>query len=333
MRILITGAAGGIGSVLAHALHTLGHELVLIDNLRNGYAENLKVDGKTFGTFIQADIRDILTLDHVGSFDAVIHLAAITALPDCESHKEETISINVGGTVSVLEYCRVRKIPHVIFASTSAVYENNSEEVFTEDLKTNPRLLYSLSKRMAEDICESYRQNYGMTITTLRFFNVFGPNQDIHRKNPPLLNYLASSIRKGEVPFLHSTGNQARDYVHIDDVVKMIQLCLDKTPNETFNVCTNTLLTVRQIASCVLDGLSSKIEPVYREAIMMWASYPELFTGSYPLKKEVVEKEVNKYSRGSFARAERLIGWKPNTDLETLMKATAIQIYERMGKQ
>jgi UDP-glucose 4-epimerase len=330
MRILITGGAGGIGSVLSQLLSKNGHELVIIDSLRNGYIENLTTSGEAFGTFIKEDIRNIQTLNNIGNFDAVIHLAAITALPDCESNPEETMSINVGGTMSVLEYCRNMGIDNVIFASTSAVYENNKEEIFTEDLSVTPKLWYSLSKKMGEELCQSYRENYGMNITTLRFFNVFGPRQDIKRKTPPLLNYLVGSIKKGEVPILHSSGNQARDYVHIDDVLEMINLCLEKRPNETFNVCTNTLLTVRQIAKYVLENFNYENPPVYREAKMLWDSYPKLFDGKYPIKQEIVEKEVNKYSRGSFKKAQDLLGWKPNTNLETLMKMTADEIYENL---
>ena len=104
--------------------------------------------------------------------------------------------MNVNGTLNILNCARKWNVPHVIFASTSAVYENNKESIFSENLEINPRLLYSLSKKMGEEICESYRTNYDMKITTLRFFNVFGPRQDIHRKNPPLLNYLVREVKE-----------------------------------------------------------------------------------------------------------------------------------------
>jgi nucleoside-diphosphate-sugar epimerase len=133
MNILITGAAGGIGSTLAYFLYKKGYNLTLIDNLRNGYKDNLTIDGHAFGHFIHTDIRDIDTLDYNIKFDAVLHLAAITSLPDCENNIEETISINVQGTASVLEFCRKRNIPYVFFSSTSAVYEQNKEKILTEN--------------------------------------------------------------------------------------------------------------------------------------------------------------------------------------------------------
>lgn len=325
MKILITGAAGGIGSTLSYFLNKQGHDLVLVDNLRNGYIENLTIDGCTFGRFEKLDIRD-LPKNNLGSFDCVIHLAAITSLADCESNPEETISINVQGTVSVLEFCKKYNVPYVIFSSTSAVYENNKEEVFTEDLKVSPRLMYSLSKSMAEEICESYRTNYGMKITTLRFFNVFGPRQDIHRKSPPLLNYLVKEYIKNKNPILHSHGNQVRDYIYVDDVVTLINKCLEKKPNDTFNVCTNTLVSVNDIVKFVKEELNSDIEPIYRKADMLWESYPQLFEGSFPLKKSIVEKEVNKYSRGSYTKTSNILNWKPETNLSKLFKLTTLKI-------
>ena len=327
MRILLTGAAGGIGSTLGHYLHKKGHQLTLVDNLRNGYSENLLIGKKTFGDFYNQDIRDPQLVDKLINFyDCIIHLAAITALPDCESNVSDTININVAGTANIMECARRWNVPHVIFASTSAIYENNKEQIFTENLNVDPRLWYSLSKKMAEEVCESYRINYGMNITTLRFFNVFGPRQDIHRKNPPLLNYLVREIKQGKQPVLHSTGEQARDYIHVDDVVKLIDICLEKKPNDTFNVCTGSILSVNQIVKYVSEIFNSSIEPIYREASKLWDTYPDLFSGNYPLDKQIVSKETNKYSKGSYQKAKELLGWEPNTDLENLIEKVATEI-------
>jgi len=327
MKILLTGAAGGIGSTLGYYLFKKCHNLTLVDNLRNGYLENLKIDNKSFGDFYDQDICDPqLANKLLDSYDCIIHLAAITALPDCEVNAVDTIDVNVKGTINVLECARRWNVPYVIFASTSAIYENNKEKVFTENLDVNPRLWYSLSKKMAEEVCESYRINYNMNITTLRFFNVFGPRQDIHRKNPPLLNYLVREIKQGKQPVLHSNGKQARDYIHVDDVVKLIDICLEKKPDDTFNVCTGSLLSVNQIVKYVSEIFNSSITPIYREASKLWDTYPDLFFGDYPLDKQIIAKETNKYSKGSYQKAKELLGWEPNTDLESLIKKVATEI-------
>jgi nucleoside-diphosphate-sugar epimerase len=327
MKILLTGAAGGIGSTLGYYLFKKGHDLTLIDNLRNGYEENLLIDGKSFGDFYNQDICDSQLADKLlDRYDCIIHLAAITALPDCESNVNDAININVAGTANIMECARKWNVSHVIFASTSAIYENNKEKVFVEDLDVNPRLWYSLSKKMAEEICESYRINYDMKITTLRFFNVFGPRQDVHRKNPPLLNYLVREIKKGNRPILHSNGEQVRDYIHVDDVVRLIDICLEKQPDDIFNVCTGTLLSVNQIVRYVTEVMGSSITPIYQEASKLWDTYPDLFSGSYPLNKEIVAKEVNKYSKGSYQKAKNVLGWIPNTDMEKLIKNVTLEM-------
>ena len=155
---------------------------------------------------------------------------------------------------------------------------------------------------------------------------MFGPRQDIHRKNPPLLNYLVREIKQDNQPILHSNGEQARDYIHVDDVVRLIDICLDKRPDDTFNVCTGVLLSVNQIVQYVSEKFESFIRPIYREATRLWDTYPELFDGYYPLDKEIVAKETNKYSKGSYQKAKELLGWEPNIDLESLIKQVATEI-------
>jgi len=327
MKILLTGAAGGIGSTLGYYLYKKGHTLTLVDNLRNGYAENLTINGETFGKFYNLSVcnQDLVEVLK-DQYDCIIHLAAVTALPDCEINAVETINVNVAGTMNILECARKWNVPHVIFSSTSAVYEGNKEKLFTEDLDINPRLWYSLSKKMAEEVCESYRINYDMSITTLRFFNVFGPRQDIHRKHPPLINYIVRELKNNNPPILHSDGEQKRDYVHVDDVVKLIDICLEKKPDDTFNVCTGTLISVNQIVNCIRELFENDIQPVYRDASKLWDNYPELFDGPYALSKEVVAKETNKYSKGSYEKAKELLGWDPDTNIESLIKKVVEEI-------
>jgi len=331
MKILLTGAAGGIGSTLGYFLYKKGHTLTLIDNLRNGYLENLTINDETFGQFYNINICDKNIINLLkDEYDCIIHLAAITSLPDCETNAVETIDVNVSGTMNILECARAWNVPHVIFSSTSAVYENNKQKIFSEDLEVNPRLWYSLSKKMAEEICQSYRINYNMTITTLRFFNVFGPRQDIHRKNPPIINYIVKQILNKESPVLHSDGNQRRDYVYVDDVINLIDLCLDKKPDDTFNVCTGKLISVNEILDCIYEVLGTDIKPMYREASKLWDNYSELFDGKYSLDKQIVAKETNKYSRGTYQKAKELLGWEPNTDTEFLIKKVIKEICNSM---
>ena len=329
MKILITGAAGQIGSGLSHRLSEKGHDLTLVDNLRNGYLENIKDDAdEVIAPFYNLDIAsEDLHTECAGKYDVIIHLAAITSLPDCEVNPLETIHINVSGTANVLEFARKNSVPHVVFASTSAIYENNDVEVFTEDLDVNPRLYYSLSKKMAEELVHSYRENYGLNVTILRFFNVFGPDGDQTRPNPPLLNFVYRELNKGKAPVLSGDGEQVRDFIWVNDVVRMLDLCMEKQPNDVFNVCTGVTVSVNQLSKWVAEALGKEeLGLDHKPAQELWSRYPEMFEGDYPLSKELVAKETTRYSKGSFEKAERILGWKPHTDIESLVKKVALQL-------
>lgn len=329
MKILITGAAGQIGSGLSKRIVDR-HELTLIDNLNNGYIQNLKDDdGNLIATFHQIDVasKDLFDICGNEKYDAIIHLAAVSSLPDCEIDPVECIHSNVSSTANVLDFARKLNIPHVIFASTSAVYEKCEGDVFTEDLDINPRLYYSLSKKMCEELVQSYRENYGSKITVLRFFNVFGPDGDRTRPHPPLINYVYRELSEGRSPVLSGDGEQVRDFICIDDIVSMIELCLNKKPNDVFNVCTGIVVSVNQMAKWVSEAMGlENIGIKHKDAKNLWDKYPDLFGGEYPLDKDIVAKETVKYSRGSYQKAKKILGWEPRTDIENLVKEVTLRI-------
>jgi len=358
LQILITGAAGQIGSGLAkrlveRTLYDPGTEtmipkynLTLMDNLRNGYAEHLKDDANEFiAPFFEADVAtdDLYTksgvekenialgINRFGAevYDVIIHLSAISSLPDCEVNPLECLHCNVSATANVLDFARTMAVPHVIFASTSAIYENCDAEVFTEDLEVNPRLYYSLSKKMCEDLIESYREHYGSKVTVLRFFNVFGPDGDQTRPNPPLLNFVYRELSNGKAPVLSGDGEQVRDFICIDDVVSMLELCMEKQPNDVFNVCTGKAVSVNQMARWVAEAMGLEhLGLDHKDAGELWDSenYYSLFQGPYSLDKGVVGKETTRYSKGSYQKAKEVLGWEPNTDIESEVKRVTLQI-------
>lgn len=339
MKILITGAAGGIGSTLGYELYKMGHSLILLDNLRNGYKENLTINGETFGDFHEIDINsdDLHNLIKNETPDIIIHLAAITSLPDCEVNYRDCIRVNVEGTASVLGAASKYGVKRVIFGSTSAVYENThlTPTGFKESDDINPRLFYSLSKKMSEEICITYRENYGLDVIILRFFNVFGPRQDMYRKSPPVINYIVSEMMNGNSPILHSNGEQSRDYIYINDVVRFIEKCLTiNTDKFIFNVSTQTLTSLKSIVDSVKKSNSDfeRIIEIYRESNKLWDSYPDLFSGNLPLKKEIIEKETNKKSLGDNSISKKYLGFNPSNDIMELIISTSIDMQNSKNK-
>jgi nucleoside-diphosphate-sugar epimerase len=336
MNVLITGAAGGIGSTLCLLLKRKGHNVFGLDNLNNGYKENLFENGEQICEFIEMDIRETDKLRQFlqeKQIDSVVHLAALTSLPECESNPAECISVNVGGTASVLNAARFGG-QHVIVASTSAIYENNSkaQAPFMEEIEVKPRLFYPLSKKLMEETITSYIKNYKMNITTLRFFNVFGPRQDIHRKSPPLINYIVREVKNDRKMTFYSNGFQMRDYIHVDDVANMIEVCLNKKYSEIFNVCTGTLTSVRDIIKYAKKAFDKKIDYSFEPSVNFWNNYGSLYEGKCHLDNSVLDNEVNKFALGSTSKSKLLLGWEPNKNIESLMIQTMRENYERYSK-
>jgi nucleoside-diphosphate-sugar epimerase len=314
------------------------HTVYAFDNLNNGYLENLKENGESFCEFIQGDIRDT---DHVRillkcyNIDIVIHLAALTSLPECESRPTECIDVNVAGTVSVLDAIRNHRGQKVIIASTSAIYENNSYGDFDENSNVRPRLFYPLSKYLMEETIKSYIKNYEMDIVTLRFFNVFGPQQDIYRKSPPLINYIVRQIKNNKEPIFYSDGNQTRDYVHVNDVVNLIKICIEnpKADREIFNVCTGTQTSVRDILRYAEEAFGREIPHFFEPPSKFWGSYESLHSGPKPLSIKTIEREVLKWTNGSYKKAHSMLGWTPNLNIRALMIDTMKQNYDLFNNQ
>jgi UDP-glucose 4-epimerase len=333
MNILVTGGAGGIGSTLCMLLARNGHTVHAFDNLNNGYFDNLIENGKQVCNFIYGDIRNTAALTKIlqdKDINVVVHLAAISSLPVCESNPTECISVNVAGTASVLQAARMKGI-RVVCASTSAIYENNDKEdaPFTENIAVKPKLFYPMSKMLMEDVIQSYITNYDMDIVTLRFFNVFGPRQDIHRKSPPLINYIVRQIKNNEKLTFYSTGEQLRDYVHVNDVVTMIEACINspKASKQIFNLCSETLTSVKDIIGYAEKAFGF-FDYEFIQADKYWNGYDVIFDGQQPLLDEVVVREVNKYSLGSIQKAYEYLGWQPNRNIEQLMIETMRQNME-----
>jgi nucleoside-diphosphate-sugar epimerase len=143
MKVLITGGAGGIGSTLGYYLFKNDYDVILVDNFRNGYKENLIIEGERFGRFYDLDITSKKFFDLVEAEvpDVVVHLAAITSLPDCESNPSECIKVNVDGTNKVILAAKKFGVRKLVFSSTSAVYENSKSKIFKESEVINPPLI------------------------------------------------------------------------------------------------------------------------------------------------------------------------------------------------
>ena len=327
MNILITGGAGFVGSQMGWYFKQLGHEIWLLDNMSYGHEDNLVIDGKEVGHFfVEADVRDGDMDEWCEDIDVLIHLAGVAPLPDCQMNPMYAYDNNVIGTLNVLEACRKTGVKKVVFASTSAIYENCKTVPFREsDESMGPDLIYSMSKKACEDICNSYVKNYGMDITMMRFFNVYGPHQDFRRKQPPLMGYIVKCLLSDKKPTFYSDGHQSRDYIYIDDLCRLMHMIVDgkgadgrsvDLSGAIINACTGKAHSVREIYSMYQGEFGKQIEPSFDDSTKFWDKYPSLFEGEYSLDKTRLIKEVNKHSIGSYGTALDILGWKPLVSMQ-----------------
>ncbi len=224
MKVLVTGAAGFIGSHLCERLIVQGIHVIGLDNFDSFYDPEIKrrnlsdlMDSPLFD-LAEADIRDEHVLHRIMAdpIDIVVHLAAKAGVRPSIEDPMGYQDVNIRGTMEVLESARRFGVRKVVFASSSSVYGNNSKVPFAEsDSVDNPISPYAATKKAGELLCYTYSHLYGMDITCLRFFTVYGP-----RQRPDLaIHKFARLIEQGKPVPVYGDGSMRRDFTYIDDII------------------------------------------------------------------------------------------------------------------
>jgi nucleoside-diphosphate-sugar epimerase len=334
MKVLITGGAGFVGSQLGQHLHRRRDEVLLLDNMSFGHLDNLLLDGRPFGRFICADVRDRDLDHHLAGVEVIVHLAGIAALPVCQQDPREAYDVNTAAVGNVLETARRAGVRRVIFSSTSAVYENNKSAAFDEAEAICPDLVYASTKAAAELICDGYSANYGMDVVVCRFFNVYGPHQDVLRTSPPFTSYVARELVFNRSPRLFNKSDVRRDYVYVDDVVDLLVRMMEaegRFSAERFNVCSGVGHSVPELYELFRQASGREIEPTYDDPERYWDAYPMLFEGSHPLSRERIAKEVYKEAIGKPDKARERFGWTARMDIRDGVAAVYADAERRLA--
>ena len=327
MNILITGAAGFIGSQLAYKFLKEGHHIILIDNMSYGHEDNLIFDDEEDGDLNlylhKVDIRDrnyLSAIFETEKIDYVYNIAGIAPLPDCQSDPCEAIDVNVNGFVNILELSRIYGVKCVIQASTNAMYENETGFPTREQFDNLPTLIYPNTKYCAERFAQSYCDTYGMNVCCVRFANVYGPHVDCLRKQPPFVGYLIRELYYDRTPVFHSDGKQSRDYIYVDDLTDLLEKVQDCKGFDAVNCSSNKSYSVRQIYDVAQNIMKICIPANYVDSSNYWKKYPQLYEGAYSIKPEVLEHEVNKYSLCDNTHGLARYNWQPKVDIEEGMR-------------
>lgn len=234
-KVLVTGAAGFIGYHVARQLAQQGFTVQGVDNYSDYYDTQLKRDraallGEAGVQIVEQDLADgeaFWRTHERFSPRFVVHLAAQAGVRYSLTHPEPYISSNIQGTLSVLEACRRQPVAHLILASSSSVYGMNRVTPYTEDQVTDsPVSLYAATKKSTELLAHSYAQLFAVPATALRFFTVYGP---WGRPDMAYFNF-TKSILAGKPIEVFNSGNVARDFTYVDDIVESIRRLLERPP-------------------------------------------------------------------------------------------------------
>ena len=262
MKFLITGAAGFLGSSLANHLAREGHQVRGLDDLSTGDPQALVPDVH----FTRGDVSDrpkLWTL--LQEVDVVYHLAARVSVPESVLYPRDYNTVNVGGTVALMEAMRDVGVRRVVLASSGAVYGDLGEMPLRETDTPNPRSPYAVSKLAAEFYVRTIGGLWGIETVSLRIFNAYGPGQHLPASHPPVLPYFLQQALRSGTMVVHGDGRQTRDYVYVDDVVTAM-VAASTAPNINglvINIGSGIGTSVRDLVKRVLDVTFGKPEVLY----------------------------------------------------------------------
>lgn len=312
-NVVVTGGYGFIGSHLVSALLDRGDSVTVFDFAKNTRDTSIDFDRHPNFRFVQGDVTDIGALEMAltPGVDTVFHLAAVVGVKNYMSNPLQVLDVNVIGTRNVLELAH-RHGSRVLFASTSEVFGKNPNPPFAEDddrvvgSTRTARWSYSTSKAMAEHLVFAMHDAYGLPVTVVRYFNVYGP-----RQNPIfVISQSIHRILNGRQPLLYDSGDQSRCFTYVDDAIAGTLLAADSSAaiGEAFNIGSMTETTMRDAVDLAIkiasvDSVSSA------EAVDTAVSYG--------VRYEDIPRRIP-----DSTKAQRQLGWRLDVDVEEGIRRT-----------
>jgi nucleoside-diphosphate-sugar epimerase len=263
--VLVTGAAGFIGSHLVDALLERGALVRGLDNFATGKRENLPSGNGRF-ELVEADLRDPEACQKAcRGVTYVFHQAALGSVPRSLADPGSTISVNVAGTANVLQASRDARVRRVVYASSSSVYGDSERLPKKEGEEGLPVSPYALSKVMVEQLADIFTLAFGLESIGLRYFNVYGPRQDPEGPYAAVIPRFFQANLAGEAPVIYGDGLQSRDFTYVDDAVRA-NLLAAAAPSDAcghaYNVGGGRRTTVRELARSIREAAGGGPEPL-----------------------------------------------------------------------
>lgn len=300
--ILITGAAGFIGSNLCEYFLAKGHKIVGLDNFATGHHYNIaSFFANPNFTFIEGDIRDLATCQKaVSGVQYVLHQAALGSVPRSINDPITTNEVNVTGFLNMLVASRDAGVKRFVYAASSSTYGDSVELPKVEAVIGKPLSPYAITKYVNELYAAIFEKTYGLSTIGLRYFNVFGRRQDPEGAYAAVIPKFVKQLVKKESPVINGDGSFSRDFTYIDNVIQMNELAMfttnDKAINTVYNTAVgdqtslNEMVTLLKLYLSVFDPEIANVEVIYGPNRV----------GDIP------------HSKASIEKAKQLLNYQPN---------------------
>ncbi|RLL46921.1 NAD-dependent epimerase/dehydratase family protein [Oceanobacillus piezotolerans] len=312
MNILVTGAAGFIGSHLVEQLLAMGHSIISLDNLSTGKKAYLDSSlSHENHTFVHGSILDrSLLIDLMDSCDAVIHLAAVLGVKNLVNDPLKVIEGNIDGTRNILEIAYAKRIK-VVFASTSEIYGKNEKIPYTEESDrvlgptSKNRWCYATAKALDEHLCFAYAEK-GLPVTIVRYFNAYGPRAQTSDYGMVIPKFIKLAL-KGQPITVYGDGTQTRSFTYIDDTIQGTILCIDnKWDGEVFNIGRPEEISINELAEKIKQMCQSNSDIVH-------IPYEEVYGDKYEDTNQRVP---------DITKSEQLLQFHPSTSINDGLQQT-----------
>lgn len=305
VQALVTGGAGFIGSALARALLAEGWAVRVLDSLVTAPASQVPIGA----TFIEGDVRSAADTERaVEGCDVVFHQAALRSVAHSVEDPMLSQTCNTQGTLQVLLSAAAAGVRRVVNASTCAVYGDGGAGI-TEDAPLAPASPYAVSKIAGEMYGRLFSDEHRIEVVTLRYFNVFGPGQRPESRYSAVFPAFAAALTTGSAPEVHWDGEQTRDFVAVDDVVRanILAASAPDVAGQTINIGAGRPRSINEVLRAVADACGVWIDPVRT-----------------PMRAGDVRD-----SSADIARARAMLGWEPSAPFESVVAATVASFTSR----